>query len=277
MFHKVDNIFKITSIGYPLDRIFSADFDFKGEQHNFIEIVYLLSGNVEIVENDKVYMLSSGDMLIHAPMEFHRIRSSNDSSPHVLNLSISVDGTFPKELFDGVFTLSPTQHAEYLKYFKYVEEIEIGSECKSCLQMAADGISAVLLDMAHQCKANDVLSTQSSALLYKHLVNDMEKAVYTNISVDELARAHFISTSYVKKLFRTYANTSPKFFFNSLRIKEAAFLLNKGLTAAEIADKMNFSSPNYFSVFFKSHTGQTPAKFQRSIAKSTTSHIEVKI
>jgi two-component system response regulator YesN len=46
-------------------------------------------------------------------------------------------------------------------------------------------------------------------------------------------------------------------------VRHAARLLDEGFSATEIADKMNFSSPNYFSVFFKKHTGTMPSEYKK--------------
>ncbi len=94
----------------------------------------------------------------------------------------------------------------------------------------------------------------------------MQKAVYDNFSIETLASRNFISVSYVKKLFRRYANLSPKHFYDDLRAKEAALLLQDGQSVAAVAETMNFSSPNYFTLFFKKHFGVTPSAYRRSNA-----------
>ena len=102
-------------------------------------------------------------------------------------------------------------------------------------------------------------------------MKDMQKSVYDNVSIHELAQKNSISVSYVKKLFQNYAKVGPKYFYDSLRIQEATLLLNKGMLSANIAEKMNFSSPNYFTIFFKKHTGMTPSEFKNKQNKKALS------
>lgn len=264
MFYKIENFFKIDSIGFLQDRQFSPDFDFKGESHDFIELVYVRSGDVEIVENDKVYILRDGDMILHAPMEFHRIKSAGQTSPKVINLSFIIIGSFPEKLFEGVFHLNLTQRTAFINCFEAAFEL-IKQETGLCCfpQQTADALSSLLLEIAQGKPLKNVLSTEGSALLYKKMVNDMQKMIYNNMSLSQLAKLNFVSVSYVKKLFSMYVNTGPKHFYDSLRAKEAAQLIQNGISATEIAEKMNFSSPNHFTVFFKRHFGLTPSEFKK--------------
>lgn len=264
MFYEIENSFKIESIGYLQDRRFSPDLDFKGESHDFVEVVYICSGSVEIVKNEKVYILRSGDMAIHAPMEFHRIKSDGQTSPRVINFSFKATGALPEKLFEDVFHLSLNQQTDFLKYFEIANRfIKNGAGSPYSAQQAVDGLSSLLIEICQNQPLNNALSTDSSALLYKKLVNDMQKAVYDNITISMLAKQNFISISYIKKLFQTYLNTSPKHFYDSLRAKEASSLLQNGMSIALISEKMNFSSPNHFTVFFKRHFGVTPSKFKK--------------
>jgi AraC-like DNA-binding protein len=43
--------------------------------------------------------------------------------------------------------------------------------------------------------------------------------------------------------------------------------MSEGYSAAETANMLNFSSPNYFSTFFKRMTGKPPASFIKNSSK----------
>ncbi|MDE5974971.1 MAG: helix-turn-helix domain-containing protein, partial [Muribaculaceae bacterium] len=48
------------------------------------------------------------------------------------------------------------------------------------------------------------------------------------------------------------------------------YLKNNKMSISQIADEMNFSSPNYFSRFCVKHIGMSPAKFRTAGAKNKT-------
>ena len=264
MFQKIEKQFQIESVGFYYDRVFSKDLDFKGERHDFIELVYVHTGGVQIVENENIYTLSDGDLVLHAPMEFHRIKSAAETTPHVYNLSIKVSGAFPKRLFDGVYHLSQEQHTKYMECLQMAERLLTQQDGDAYFgQQFADGLTSFLLDLCRRTPKSNSFFINSGALLYRKLIKNMQDAVDENLTIESLARKNYISVSYVKKLFRTYANVTPKEFYDKLRVKEAMEQLQKGRTVTEIARKMNFSSPNFFCAFFKNHVGVTPSAYKK--------------
>ena len=66
----------------------------------------------------------------------------------------------------------------------------------------------------------------------------------------------------IQSVFKKYTGISAKHYYLNLRTIEASNLILSGATIREIADKMNFSSPNYFTTFFKNQTGLTPLEYK---------------
>ena len=93
----------------------------------------------------------------------------------------------------------------------------------------------------------------------------MQQGLYENLTLEQIATACHISTSYLKVLFARYAGISPKAYYLKMRYNEALNLLKKGLSATEVATKMNFSSPSYFSAFMKRYAGLPPAKYVKTL------------
>ncbi len=267
MFIKIKEKFKIDSIyKYVYDRVFDDNFTFDGEVHDFWEIVYVDSGNIEVVENDEIYLLQEGDMIFHAPMEFHRIRSAKNTSPHVLNLSFTVKGNLPANLREGIFQLNDEQKSAFLSLFRFVTDNLLPNADSNVFlgQEASNRMSVFIMHLCNTLKATETVSTTPSALTYKALVKMMNDEVYNALLLEDFAKRSFISVSYIKTLFLRYAGISPKTYYNNLRIEEAKKLLLQGMTVSSIADKMNFSSPNHFIRFFKNVTGTTPFQYKKS-------------
>ena len=263
MLHKIETLFSIETMGNVFDRVFSPSFDYRGERHDYMEFVYVVSGCVQVTENEKVYRLGSQDLILHGPMEFHRIKSVEDTFPHVINLSMLVRGELPQTLLDGVFHLSKEQHESFLRCVQLIKKLRPNDGDLRTRQLASAILTALMLELCQEQPLRNVLSEESGALLYKRLVRDMQKAIYENFSIESLAAQNFISVSDVKKLFRKYANMSPKHFYDDLRAREAALLLLDHVPVATVAEKMCFSSPNYFTLFFKKHYGMTPSEYKR--------------
>lgn len=230
-----------------------------GESHDFWEAVYVEAGEVQVTEAANIYSLKEGELILHAPMEFHNIRSDENAPTKVLIISFATEGELPAELTRGVFRLNEGQQTDYEGLFRLVYRLfeqpdadrYAGTEC-------AARLTAFLIGLGRVGEAERPLVRSRSAQEYRRIVTAMTKRVYENIALEDIAAAENISVSYLKLLFKMYSGTTPKSYWSRLRCNEAVKLLQQGVSPTEIADRMNFSSPNYFSTFFKRMTGVSP-------------------
>lgn len=280
--------FQVTGFYTVFNNYWKKDFAFAGEQHNCWELVFLEDGQVEITEDDQVYLLQGGDLLLHAPMEFHKIRSAGHTHPHVFVLSFTVNGTIPEVLTDGVFHLTNTEQENLINairnIFRFFDNsfLYIGREKdltetviektfmgqshmtpEQSGQIGAMALTLFLLQLSTEQKNRSTPNPNASkqAQEYQKIVKAMQKGLHQNLSLTELSQECAISVSYIKRLFMRYAGMSPKAYYIQMRVRESLRLLRNGHTAEATAEIMNFSSPNYFSMFMKKHLGLPPAEY----------------
>lgn len=263
-FVKVDREFCIEGFYSAIRFDWSDKFVFSGESHNFWEAVYVESGEVEVTEDENVYTLGAGNLIFHAPNEFHRIKSSGGSSPKGFITSFVVGGALPRSLMGGVFALEPSQSKKYLDICRKIHDFYHGDLTQMAGQETADLFSAFLINLGTKTAQEGVSMTQS-ATEYRHLVSFMTENVCENLTLEDIARENNVSISYLKLLFKSYAGISPKGYFNQLRVRRATELLESGLPSGSVSEIMNFSSPNYFSVFYKKYTGISPSEKLKGI------------
>ncbi|MBQ3133728.1 MAG: helix-turn-helix transcriptional regulator [Clostridia bacterium] len=256
--------FSINSFFTAYDYNWNSTYQSEGEAHDFWEIVYVASGAVGVTEDDRVYHVVEGNILLHAPMEFHNICSAEGTHPHVVILSFDATGELPKSLTEGPFPLSNEMRAQYESIFADVKAfVDDPEQNKTQGQEGADRLASFLLRLNRRYRSELSLMKTGSAIEYTRLVETMNKAIYENLSLEELAAARHISISYIKQLFKRYAGISPKAYYARLRCTEAIRQLQAGSSVTEVSDALHFSSPSYFSAFFKKMTGQPPARYVR--------------
>ena len=90
----------------------------------------------------------------------------------------------------------------------------------------------------------------------------MKKNVAANLSLEDICSIGAVSVSTAKVLFRKYAGIGPKTYYSNLRAIEAMNLLKEGKSVDEVSSTLNFSSVNYFSLFFKKHFGNPPSYYK---------------
>ena len=85
-----------------------------------------------------------------------------------------------------------------------------------------------------------------------------------NLTAEELAAMCNMGVSYFRHQFKKTFGLTPAEYRNDRVLKNAKeFLVSGYFTVAEVAQKCGFTDPNYFSRFFKKHTGYAPGKFMR--------------
>lgn len=258
-YHEAKSIFEIEGFYTAIKYDWNEPFVFNGESHDFWEAVFVESGRVEVTEDENFYTLSEGNVIFHAPMEFHRIKSAEGSSPKVFVFSFKTAGELPATIRAGVFTVNPLQK----KLFDALRDSVYDYVNKESSAMSGDKATSLLklfiIEMA-KTPVTTYVTTSHSAREYQRIISFMSKNIFENLTLEDISGRTNISISYMKILFKTYAGISPKSYYNLLRVQKATELLNKGDSVTEVALTMNFSSANYFSAFFKRETGIPPSQ-----------------
>ncbi len=264
---KLVNIISIYTI---YETVYDPLFYFEGEYHNFWEIVCVLQGEVGVTEDNEVYKLKSGQMILHEPMEFHRLWSEGESFARIITLSFGADRM--PDVKNKVFELS----AEYVDMLK-----ELVSDSKEIFEFSGRDIVSVLPEKEYekQIFANKLelflsfvlgsdnshvsQSNTGSAKKYALIVDVMKENIDKNLTIADIAAMCNMSASNLKKIFSQYSRMGVMKYFNTLKIKRAVALLSTNSRICEIAAELGFEEQNYFSAVFKRETGYSPLNYKK--------------
>lgn len=112
------------------------------------------------------------------------------------------------------------------------------------------------------------LKTQTVGKLDRKFINEFTALVESNLSneafsVEGICREMGISRVQLYRKVKALLNTNVNDYILNTRLQKAKYLLqNEDCTVSEIAYKVGFSSPAYFSTVFKSKFGMTPTAFK---------------
>ena len=280
--HKLANavfISKIVTIHYFE---FDKAFNFEGEKHDFWEMVYVDSGEVEIYADEKVYHLRQGNVIFHEPNEFHSIRSYNESSnvfvitfvcaskainffkdrqvtvPSKLRRNIS---EMTQEFFETYYPMSPEDTELKLK-----EDAPIGGQ-----QMIRTHLEQFLILLIRNETDNRKMQIfPSKESMENHLVSEImniiDENIYKKISVDEICQRLSYSRAYISKVFKSATGYSPLEYILKKKIHEAKKLIrDDGHNFTQISEMLAFDNPHYFSTVFKRLTNMSPSEYKTSV------------
>ena len=119
--------------------------------------------------------------------------------------------------------------------------------------------SVLLMMLEMQFETETKTSTFDKAIRYLH------SHLNEKINVKELARILFVSPSYLCRVFQKRAHMTVMDCLCNMRINEARqYLEDTNYGIEEIAFKVGFSSPKYFTKKFKEDVGMTPSSYRKS-------------
>lgn len=93
----------------------------------------------------------------------------------------------------------------------------------------------------------------------------IRESLETSLSIQEVAEQLGVSYSNFRKLFKEHTGLSPATYQQDLRLQRAKELLTTtDMSVKEIAYRLNFESPDYFSAKFKIKTGRRPSELRNT-------------
>ena len=95
-------------------------------------------------------------------------------------------------------------------------------------------------------------------------MKELSASVYSTISIDDLSKKLNYGRTFLCTVFKEETGLSINSFYTDLKIKEAKRLMDEGkLNFTEISEKLNFSSPYYFTKVFKKSVGLSPSEYKK--------------
>ena len=131
-------------------------------------------------------------------------------------------------------------------------------------QQLLAGIVNHLVGMMYSLERNNVLNRNWN---HVDMINRarlrIRETLETSVTIQQVAEEMGVSYSNFRKLFKEYTGLSPATYQQDLRLQRAKELLSTtDLSVKEIAYRLNFESPDYFSAKFKIKTGRRPSELR---------------
>lgn len=118
-------------------------------------------------------------------------------------------------------------------------------------------LTDMLLSYIFETRGGDDMSLPEKIKSY------IDENFVTVFKHNDLSRQFNYSRSHISKVFKEKYNLTPKQYARQLVLKEIEKLLFKGVSVAEIAERLDFSSPENLSRFFKECYGYSPSEYKK--------------
>lgn len=150
---------------------------------------------------------------------------------------------------------------QYLFLEQVIDEILKPFPTPATVKMLAyQVISAVVSEHVNVKNAASEYRTILSGI--KYLESDHRQ----ELSIEEIAKMCFVSSSYFERLFKKYAGMTPSKYRLKRKLERAKLLLkNPSLTLDAISAELDFFDSAHFCRSFKNETGLTPSEYRKTV------------
>jgi len=271
---KVDGIYTIHYFEY------TKDFSYSGEFHNFWEIVYADKKRVVITADATELTLEAGQLYIHRPNEFHKIRCDGTSAANSVVISFDCDCTELYSTAGKVINCSNEEKqllgmivSEATEVFSnplgspYTVKMEKSVTKKfAAEQMIKYCIELLLISLIRGNVTETYESTEKQNKLLMEICAYLESNIDKQLMFEDIRKQFNVSASVIKRLFKSTLGCGIMEHFLHLKIDHAKQLIRENeMDFAEISEYLAFSSPQYFSSAFRRVSGMAPSEYAHSV------------
>ena len=262
---------------------YSSSYQFTGESHDFWEFLYVDKGALRVVANEESHSLTRGQIIFHAPGEFHALAADGVAAPNLVVVSFRCDSP-AMEFFRGRITFAGA--AERLLLARIVEESRAAFStpmddpttttlvrrpdaplgCEQLLVAALEELLIRLLRQDPQQVPAPRSQTQADGGPLNDVLHYLEQRLDRPLTVEQICRDNMIGRSQLQRLFHEQTGGGVMEYFSRMKVKAARQMIREGrLNFTQIAEALGFQSVHYFSRRFKSICGMSPSEYADSV------------
>lgn len=235
---------------------------------NSYELVYITSGTSNFFVDGKNYSLCGGDVFITQPNQMHSTNAVPVTISEMYWLQFEF-GSNPNFFhLDHTATHTLESKLSHLPSPKIgTNGNEIGEFFHNAFQIALTGYNPQLVSQYLTLVLYRIIefSEQTVFKLSPDIgwaMNYILDHITESLTLDEIAKGAFLSTSQFKQKFKKQVGISPRQFINSQKMEYAKDLLEENYSVEQVANALNFDSGSYFTSVFKKFCSCTPTEYK---------------
>lgn len=244
----------------------------KPHSHYFYEVCLIVDGEGSYIEDGKVFPLEKNSLILTSPQAEHQLKSIEGISLFYFSFiaeeyekSIIAQTKFSMPVMQ-LDDQDPIIFAWYslLSLTNFYKDSETSYD-ESFKQLGKSVLQLVLDRSVNVQKDQDALIEITKQT---ELLKDIKEYIRENkaqaLSVDDIANHFYISKRQIFRLFKKYEPITCNNYIQQVKIEYAANLIRTtSLSITDIAERVGFSTPHYFSRVFTERMRDTPQNFRK--------------
>lgn len=253
-----------------------ASYEVSEHTHDFLTIQYVVSGRLTYYVNGQEIEAKKEDIIVLNPGTPHRYvcpKGKNEATIFYLGIeNLNIKG-YPQNfvpICSSVIPIRKYQHEIYNCYHEIIstqEKKDIGWDLLTKV-LSQQFLVLVLKELSPQRSGSIQdyfqLKMYDKNTIAQTITNYFQENYMKKISVEEIARYTYLSTTYVTKIYKEMTGDTPINYLISLRMDKAKEILGEGhFSVQEVAKQVGYDDPYYFSKLFKKRYGCSPSEYKK--------------
>lgn len=258
---------------YVVKQRFNSQSSLAYHNHDFLSLMYIISGNSTYKINDEIYNVKVGDVIICNAGTYHG-RMLEDSQEicefHIGLTDLKLENLPLNHLTNSespIITLTK-YNQEFFKCYTDIileqEKHEPGSDL--IIKALVMKLVAILLKETYYIEQTGGVALYNPEYydrsdLVNSIVAYINDNYKQNISLDKISKSMYLSPVYISKIFKEETGYSPINYLINVRLNKAKDLLKEGrLSIGSIASEVGYTDAYHFSKLYKKHFGYPPSQ-----------------
>jgi AraC-like DNA-binding protein/mannose-6-phosphate isomerase-like protein (cupin superfamily) len=234
----------------------SRIWNFSKHSHPFFELIFFLEGKANIDAGAESVDVLGFDVVVYPPGLEHAEHLDLRHRQEIICLWAD---TGPTPTFEHAIKLMD-ERGTLRSLFEMVY-----AEFTANRPWSAELISCYLKTIFLQVRQSFSELPRETTSLVERTLGYIHEHYARDFDIDELAGQVAVSPSYLFRLFKKKMQVTPMHYRNMVRIDKAKLLLaDQQLTVDDVAERVGFDDPKYFTRVFRDLTGTTPSAYRRS-------------
>ncbi len=240
--------------------------DFSMHAHEWLEILYVISGSGTYMVEGHQYPMSAGDIFILRPAEMHNLQIDQDKPYERIVIH------FAPDLMEEIGGDHGLLNAFFDRPLGQKNRYNLDDDKQDILKNAFNGfvfdhvpnvrlnlIGRLMLFLTSLDGIYDQLHThQPTEGFQRQLLEYVNEHLFEDISIQSVADAFYRSRSQISRVFKQATGTSLWDYVTIKRLMAARAMIQRGESAISACTACGFSEYSSFYRAYKSHFGHSP-------------------
>lgn len=243
--------------------------------HDWIEIVYLTHGDLEVQVNNKTMNLKVNDFVVINPMSIHSTRCMNGNTAILLQIPLSFLEKFVPDIREYSFSIDldskePKVQTKLANIRSTLQDLWITYQFQvegyvfRCYSLIFELIYILIHSFSYKVDRKELQKNQKNLERIQMIMNYVEEHYQEPLSIPEIAGEIGLNEIYFSRFFKTNMGMTFLEYLNMIRLEKIyTDLLNTNMPIRDIQEKHGFVNDKVFRRMFKEVYGCTPREARK--------------